>query len=130
MTQLALQLRKRFEEARGPRGDDSSYFLSDSVWNVMFPMTDAYWIELDGFVGESDAAEPAWVGRQWLDTLERNTDEAARRAFDAYVVPAIIEAIAATLPSAPPELTSHPKARQLRDDLAALDGKPLVSDPE
>ena len=123
---LSLRLRERYEASR--KGDHET---ADAIGHVSYVLTDAYWLAPTDWKDEEhpEAMEPPWVANEWLTGLEARINAAAARAFDAYVVPAIIEAVVTTLPTAPHELTSHPGAELLRTDLAAISaGKPPVID--
>lgn len=69
---------------------------------------------------DEDTEQPVAPG--WLQELKTTIIEAGTDAFEAHVVPAVIAAISAYLPSAPAHLRTFPKSEQLRADLAALEG--------
>jgi hypothetical protein len=94
--------------------------LSDTLFTLQQLLSvDDYWQGPQ----RPEAMEPDWLGKEWLDQLEAAMNAAAAKAILATVIPAMVDVVVDRLAKAPNDLVRYPQSKQLRADLALLEGK-------
>lgn len=107
-----LAIRARWEASSKSHSNCYGDGLKTAASIACNALVDPYW----QYTGED---EDSALGREWLEKLEEATQAAAIRAYEAFVVPAVIHEILAALPDAPIQLVSYPESTELRADIAA-----------
>ena len=97
------------ENQIGPGAD----VVDDALDNLLEAVAGAYRVTVDSPSGES-----VDVGAEWLDPILEAAREAGRAAWREHVEPAVLAVLAERIGSAPEWLRIHPKADELRADLA------------
>ena len=110
-------LRERW--ATGPKHSGSVY--DDDREGVIRSFEQAVVGDYFQYDDDPEGDDGSLVAPGWIREMEAAIAEAGVAAFEAYVVPAMIEAIKTHLPTAPEYLRVFPKSETLRADLAALE---------
>jgi hypothetical protein len=107
-------LRQRWDDApKGSWHSASGDPLEDACMQLSESLIGPYIIEFEARSGDSVELADGWI----QDTEDAIRD-IVRAAWEERVVPAVIDTIVERMPSFPQWVAAHPKAEQLRADLA------------